>query len=67
MFYNCTPLFFLSSIACKLAECLSQEELEILSADLNTLGEMLESLLARQPASQDADSSQTECASSATE
>ncbi len=38
----------LSTIACHLAECLGKEELEILSADLSTLGEMIESLLARQ-------------------
>lgn len=44
---NCQSLYILSTIACQLTECLSEEELEILSADLKTLGEMLESLLAR--------------------
>ena len=45
---NCTNLYVLSTIACKLAECLNSDELNILSADLQTLGEMLESILARQ-------------------
>lgn len=43
---NCSNLYLLSSIACQLFECLSQEELEILSTDLTTLGYMIESLLA---------------------
>ena len=43
---NCTNLYFLSTIACQLAECLNEEELEMLSADLTTLGYMIESLLA---------------------
>ena len=43
---NCQNLYFLSTIACQLTECLSEEELEILSADLNALGYMIESLLA---------------------
>lgn len=45
---NCTDLYFLSTIACQLAECLDVQELEILSSDLNTLGDMISSLLARQ-------------------
>ncbi len=44
---NCQSLYILSTIACQLAECLNWEELEIISADLNTLGEMLETLIAR--------------------
>lgn len=44
---NCSDLYFLSTIACKLSECLSEEDLEILSADLKALGEMLEVILAR--------------------
>ena len=43
---NCTNLYFLSTIACQLAECLDEKELEILSADLTALGYMIESLLA---------------------
>ena len=45
---NCQNLYILSTIACQLTECLGEEELEILSADLSTLGEMIESLLAHQ-------------------
>lgn len=45
---NCQNLYILSSIACQLAECLSEEELEMLSADLTVLGYMIESLLAHQ-------------------
>ncbi len=47
---NCQNLYLLSSLACQLAECLSEEELEILSADLTALGYMIESLLAHQNA-----------------
>ena len=45
---SCQNLYILSTIACQLAECLGKEELEMLSADLSTLGEMIESLLAHQ-------------------
>lgn len=45
---NCTNLYFLSTIACQLAECLTDDELAVLSADLMTLGDMLASILARQ-------------------
>lgn len=44
---NCTNLYVLSTIACQLAKFLDENELNILSADLQTLGEMLESILAR--------------------
>jgi hypothetical protein len=44
----CSSLYFLSSVACKLAECLSEEEAAILSADLMTLSDMIASILARQ-------------------
>lgn len=47
---NCSNLFFLSTIACRLAECLTDEELAILSADLMTLGDMIASILARNDA-----------------
>ena len=43
---NCTNLYFLSTIACQLAECLDEKELEMLSSDLTALGYMIESLLA---------------------
>lgn len=45
---NCPNLYFLSTVACKLSECLSEEELAILSADLMTLGDMLASIIAHQ-------------------
>ena len=48
MKYNCQNLYFLSTIACQLAECLDEKELEILSADLTALGYMIESLLTHQ-------------------
>ena len=45
---NCADLYFLSTIACKLSECLTEEDLELLSANLKALGEMLEVISARQ-------------------
>lgn len=44
---GCQNLYFLSAIACQLSECLDEKELTILSADLNVLGDMLDSILAR--------------------
>ena len=44
---NCSNLYFLSTIACKLAECLDENELEILSADLEVLSDMLSSIAVR--------------------
>lgn len=44
---ECSDLFFLSTIACKLSECLSEDELAVLAADLVALGDLLESVLAR--------------------
>lgn len=38
---NCSNLFLLSTIACQLSECLSEEELNALAADLVVLGDML--------------------------
>lgn len=43
---NCPNLFYLSTVACKLAECLSEKELAALSADLVTLSDMLANLIA---------------------
>lgn len=45
---NCCNLYLLSAIACSLAECLDENELVLLSADLTTLGYMLESLHTRE-------------------
>ena len=39
---NCSNLYLLSTIACHLSECLTEDEIELLSANLKTLGEMLE-------------------------
>ena len=45
---RCTDLYVLSAIACKFAECLDTNQLNILSADLQALGEMLEVIVVRQ-------------------
>ena len=45
---NCCNLYFLSTIACQLAECMSTEELAALSTDLVLLGDMLANLLAQE-------------------
>lgn len=45
---NCSNLYFLSTLACKLAECLSEEELTALSTDLVVLGDMIVSLIAQE-------------------
>ena len=45
---NCSNLYYLSTIACKLSECLSEEELAVLSADLVALGDMLANILSHQ-------------------
>lgn len=50
---NCTSLYFLSTIACQITECLDDNELEILSADLLTLADMIVSLSARQSVCKD--------------
>ena len=44
---NCKDLFFLSTIACQLAECLDEDELGVLAADLVVLGDMLANIIAR--------------------
>lgn len=43
---GCSNLVYLSAIACKLTECLTDEELAVLSADLVVFGDMLANLLA---------------------
>lgn len=47
---NCSELYFLSTIACQLADCLSEEELAILATQLTTLGDMLTVIIARETA-----------------
>lgn len=49
---NCTNLYILSTIACQLAKCLDADELNILSADLQVLGDMLSAIAARQSLSE---------------
>ena len=44
---NCCNLYFLSTLACKMAECFTEEELLVLSADLIVLGDMLANIIAR--------------------
>lgn len=43
---NCSNLIYLSTVACKLAECMSEEELAALSADFVVLGDMLANIIA---------------------
>lgn len=47
---NCSHLFFLSTLACQLGECLTADELERLSSDLVVLSDLLANLLAHQNA-----------------
>ena len=47
---DCSSLYVLSTLACRLAECLSEDELGMLAADLTTLGDMLASVLAHRAA-----------------
>ncbi len=54
---NCSNLFYLSAIACKLAECLSSDELSVLSADLVVLSDMLANIIAHQDMSDNNNSS----------
>lgn len=42
---NCSNLYLLSAAACKLGECLEEEELERLSSDLRTLGYLIENMI----------------------
>lgn len=44
----CSNLFYLSSIACQLSECLTEKELTKLAADLVVLSDMLANIIARQ-------------------
>ncbi len=44
---SCSNLYFLSTIACRLSDCLSEKELAVLSADLVVLSDMIANMLAR--------------------
>ena len=50
---DCSNLYLLSTIACRLAECLSKEELELLASDFTTLGDMLTSIVVRRSVCKD--------------
>ena len=45
---NCKNLYLLSALACQLADCMDENELEILDADLNVLSDMISAILARE-------------------
>lgn len=47
---GCSDLYLLSALACRLAECLDENELSMLSANLSALGDMLEVIIAKQAA-----------------
>jgi hypothetical protein len=44
---NCSNLYFLSTLACQLADCMSNDEIAILAADLVVLSDMLANIAAR--------------------
>nr|DAT32070.1 MAG TPA: hypothetical protein [Caudoviricetes sp.] len=44
---NCSNLYFLSTLACQLADCMSDDEIAILAADLVVLSDMLANIVAR--------------------
>ena len=45
---NCSNLYFLSTVACKLSECLEEDDLAALAADLVVLSDMIANILAHQ-------------------
>ena len=45
---NCQDLYVLSTIACKIAECVTEEELALLAIKFTTLGDMLSVIATRQ-------------------
>ena len=47
---TCTNLYFLSTIACQLSECLDEDDLAVLAADLVVLSDMLANIIARKAA-----------------
>jgi hypothetical protein len=44
---NCSNPYFLSTLACQLADCMSDDEIAILAADLVVLSDMLANITAR--------------------
>lgn len=57
---KCFDPYFLSTIACQLSECFTEEELAFLAASLTALGYNLEVILARRSACKESCSSNTE-------
>lgn len=51
---NCSNLYFLSTLACSIVDCLSQDDATVLAADLLALSDMMSAVLARQAACQNA-------------
>ena len=45
---HCADLYLLSTIACELAKCLTEDELTILAVNLTTLGDMLAVIATKQ-------------------
>ena len=44
---GCTDLYLLSTIACKMADCLTDDELAILAINLTALGDLLQVALTK--------------------
>lgn len=49
---DCSNLIYLSTVACKLSECLSEKELTELAADLVVVSDMLFNIIAHRPTEQ---------------
>ena len=54
---GCMDLYLLSTIACDLAKCLTEDELTLLAVNLTTLGDMLAVLATKQAICSKQDSS----------
>ena len=46
---DCSNLFFLSALACKLSQCLDEKELALLATELTALGDLLAAQLVQRP------------------
>lgn len=45
---NCVDLYWLSTIACKIAECVTEDELAMLAIELTALGDLLSVIATKQ-------------------
>ena len=45
---HCSDLYLLSTIACELAKCLTEDELTLLAVNLTTLGDLLAVIATKQ-------------------